>query len=250
VIRVLLADDQALVRAGFRMLVSSSPDMEIVGEAGDGEEAVRQVRSVQPEVVLMDIRMPNVDGLEATRRISAEPDLIGTRVLILTTFQLDEYVFDALRAGASGFLLKDCEPTELLQAIRIIASGDALLAPSVTRTLIAAFAAQPRRSAAKPAALAELTEREREVVARRRSAPGRSNEELNDRLVGAPTSPLACRRVAWSHWMNAISLEKNSDRRVRQVVEISGRRLPIICSEGGCIQRRPQDQPGQMVSGK
>ena len=185
-IRVLLADDQALVRAGFRMLVSSSPDMEIVGEAGDGQEAVRQVRSVRPDIVLMDIRMPNVDGLEATRRISADPDLIATRVLILTTFQLDEYVFDALRAGASGFLLKDCEPTELLQAIRIIASGDALLAPSVTRTLIAAFAAQPRRSAATPAALAELTEREREVMAL--VAAGRSNDEIAEDLVITPAT--------------------------------------------------------------
>ena len=161
-IRVLLADDQALLRGAFKVLLASEPDMEVVGEAADGQEAIHQVRSLRPDVVLMDIRMPHVDGLEATRVIARDPDLASTHVLVLTTFELDEYVFEALRAGASGFLLKECEPTELLQAIRIVARGEALLAPSVTRRLIAAFAAQPTRQRATPEALKDLTHRERE----------------------------------------------------------------------------------------
>jgi DNA-binding NarL/FixJ family response regulator len=181
VIRVLLADDQALVRAGFRVLLASEPDMHVVGEAADGEEALRQARSARPDVVLMDVRMPRMDGLEATRHIAAERELAATHVLILTTFEEDEYVFEAIRAGASGFLLKDCEPTELLHAVRVVASGEALLAPSVTRRLIAAFAAQPRRNTTVPAALAELTEREREVMAL--VAAGRSNDEIAADLV-------------------------------------------------------------------
>ncbi len=184
--RVLLADDQALVRAGFRVLLQSEADMQVVGEAADGDEAVRLARQVHPDVVLMDVRMPRVDGLEATRRIAGDPQLGGTRVLILTTFEIDEYVFDAIRAGASGFLLKDCEPTELLQAVRVVAAGEALLAPSVTRTLIAAFAAQPRRAQAPPAALAALTEREREVVAL--VAGGLSNDEIAEQLVITPAT--------------------------------------------------------------
>jgi DNA-binding NarL/FixJ family response regulator len=186
VIRVLLADDQALVRAGFRMLLASEPDMQVVGEAADGQEAVRQTRSVRPDVVLMDVRMPRMDGLEATHEIASDRDLSGTRVLILTTFELDQYVFDAIRAGASGFLLKDCEPIELLHAIRVVASGDALLAPSVTRRLIAEFAAQPRRNSATPAALAELTDREREVMGL--VAAGRSNDEIAEDLVITPAT--------------------------------------------------------------
>jgi len=186
VTRVLLADDQALVRAGFRVLLQSEADMQVVGEAADGDEAVRLARQVHPDVVLMDVRMPRVDGLEATRRIAGDPQLGGTRVLILTTFEIDEYVFDAIRAGASGFLLKDCEPTELLQAVRVVAAGEALLAPSVTRTLIAAFAAQPRRAQAPPAALAALTEREREVVAL--VAGGLSNDEIAEQLVITPAT--------------------------------------------------------------
>lgn len=184
--RVLLADDQALVRAGFRVLLQSEADMQVVGEAADGDEAVRLARQVHPDVVLMDVRMPRVDGLEATRRIAGDRQLSGTRVLILTTFEIDEYVFEAIRAGASGFLLKDCEPTELLQAVRVVAAGDALLAPSVTRTLIAAFAAQPRRAQAPPAVLAALTEREREVVAL--VAGGLSNDEIAEQLVITPAT--------------------------------------------------------------
>jgi len=186
VTRVLLADDQALVRAGFRVLLQSEADMQVVGEAADGDEAVRLARQVHPDVVLMDVRMPRVDGLEATRRIAGDRQLSGTRVLILTTFEIDEYVFEAIRAGASGFLLKDCEPTELLQAVRVVAAGDALLAPSVTRTLIAAFAAQPRRAQAPPAVLAALTEREREVVAL--VAGGLSNDEIAEQLVITPAT--------------------------------------------------------------
>ncbi len=183
---VLLADDQALVRAGFRVLLESEADMQVVGEAADGDEAVRLARQVHPDVVLMDVRMPRVDGLEATRRIAGDPQLNSTRVLILTTFEIDEYVFDAIRAGASGFLLKDCEPTELLQAVRVVAAGEALLAPSVTRTLIAAFAAQPRRAQTPPAVLAALTEREREVVAL--VAGGLSNDEIAEKLVITPAT--------------------------------------------------------------
>ena len=146
-ISVVIADDQALVRAGFRVLVDSEPDLEVVGEASTGEEAVAVVKATNPDVVLMDVRMPAMDGLEATRRILAPPNESATRILMLTTFDLDEYVFEAIRAGASGFLLKDTPPNELLLAIRVIAGGDALLAPSVTRRLIAEFASRPASSA-------------------------------------------------------------------------------------------------------
>jgi DNA-binding NarL/FixJ family response regulator len=183
VIRVLVADDQAAVRAGFVALIAAEDDMDVVGEASDGREAVDSARRVFPQLVLMDIRMPVLDGLEATRLICTDPTLADTRVLVLTTFDLDEYVYAALRAGASGFLLKDAGPAELLHAIRIVAAGDALLAPSITRRLIAEFAARPDPQT-PPAQLAELTEREREIL--RLVAAGLSNADIARRLVISP----------------------------------------------------------------
>jgi DNA-binding NarL/FixJ family response regulator len=178
VIRVLLADDQALVRAGFRSLLGDEPDIEVVGEAGDGDEAVALAYSSQPDVVLMDIRMPGTDGLAATRAIVANDRLAGVRIVILTTFDLDEYIFEALRSGASGFLVKDTEPAELLRAVRVVAAGDALLSPGVTRQLIAQFAA--RREPPSGSNLTGLTDREREVAAL--VATGLSNADIADRL--------------------------------------------------------------------
>jgi DNA-binding NarL/FixJ family response regulator len=186
VIRLVLADDQALVRAGFRLILEHEDDMAVVGEAGDGEAAVELVRASQPDVVLMDVRMPGVDGLEATRRIASDPTLGAIRVLILTTFELDEYVFEALRAGASGFLVKHTDPAELVRAVRAVAAGDALLSPSVTRRLIAEFVARPSRPPAQPASMAVLTDREREVVAL--VAEGLSNDGIAERLVVSPAT--------------------------------------------------------------
>jgi DNA-binding NarL/FixJ family response regulator len=184
-IRVLLADDQALVRAGFRALLDASAGITVVGEAADGAEAVRLAVELLPDVVLMDVRMPSVDGLEATRRIAADPRLAAVRVVILTTFELDEYVFEALRAGASGFLLKDTEPVELLRAVQVVAAGEALLSPSVTRRLVEEYATRSRR-APLAAELSRLTDREREVVAL--AAEGLTNEQIATRLVVSPAT--------------------------------------------------------------
>ncbi|MDL4775917.1 response regulator [Actinomadura xylanilytica] len=184
-IKVLLADDQILVRAGFRALLDAQADIEVAGEAGDGEEAVAQARRLRPDVILMDIRMPGTDGLEATRRIASDERLDGVRIVILTTFELDEYVFEALRGGASGFLVKDTEPVELIHAVRSVAAGDALLSPSVTRRLIAEFAARAK-APAPSTRLNALTDREREVMAL--VGEGLSNEEIAARLVVSPAT--------------------------------------------------------------
>jgi DNA-binding NarL/FixJ family response regulator len=184
-IRVAIADDQALVRAGFRMIVGSQPDMEVAGEAADGQEAIQLVRLERPDVILMDVRMPNVDGITATRKITSATGN-STRVVILTTYELDEYVFDALAAGASAFLLKAAPPEDLIRAVRVVAAGDALLAPSVTRRLIEEFAKRPEPAPQQPKQLGALTEREMEVL--HELARGLTNAEIASRLHVSETT--------------------------------------------------------------
>ncbi len=185
-VRVVLADDQPLVRVGLRVLAESDGGIDVVGEAGNGAELVELARRTRPDVAVIDIRMPVMDGLEATRRLAQEPSLADTRVLILTTFEIDEYVFEALRAGASGFLLKDEEPTELLRAIRVVAAGESLLSPSVTRRLVETFAGRPPAAAPNLGLLKGLTEREREVVAL--VGAGLDNDSIARRLVMSPAT--------------------------------------------------------------
>jgi DNA-binding NarL/FixJ family response regulator len=186
VIRVVLADDQPLVRAGFRLILDAEDGITVIGEADDGRAAVTLARRERPDIVLMDIRMAGLDGLEATRLIVDDRTLAGVKILILTTFELDEYVFEALRSGASGFLVKHTQPAELIRAVREIAAGEALLSPSVTRRLIAEFSARPRRPGLTPSSMQVLTEREAEVVAL--VAQGMTNDEIAGELVVSPAT--------------------------------------------------------------
>ncbi|GII42822.1 DNA-binding response regulator [Planotetraspora phitsanulokensis] len=186
VLRVVLADDQVMIRSGLRALLTAEPGLEVVAEAGDGQQALAAARAHRPDVIVMDIRMPVLDGLAATRAIAADPELSDVRVLVLTTFDEDALVFEAIRAGAAGFLLKDAEPAELLRGIRVTAAGDALLSPQAARRLVTAFAAAPTPAGPVARALELLTSREREVVAL--VARGLSNEEIADRLVISPAT--------------------------------------------------------------
>jgi DNA-binding NarL/FixJ family response regulator len=215
-IRVVLADDQALVRAGFRSLLEAQNDIEVVGEAADGGDAVRLAADVRPDLVLMDIRMPGMDGLEATRRIAADERLGGVRVVILTTFGVDEYVFEAIRSGASGFLVKDTDPAELLQAVRVVAAGDALLSPGITRRLIEEFAARAKAPVSS-AELDQLTDREREVMAL--VAEGLSNDEIARRLYLSPAT-------AKTHVSRAMTKLRAHDRA----------QLVVIAYESGLVR--------------
>ncbi|WP_433414197.1 response regulator [Microtetraspora malaysiensis] len=219
-IRVLLADDQPLIRMGLRALLGSEPDIEVVGEAADGGEAVEMAADLLPDVVMMDVRMPVLDGIEATRRIVGDPRLAMVRVVILTMFELDEYVFQGLRAGASGFLVKDSDPAQLLQAVRVVAAGDALLSPGVTRRLIAEYAGRVVDAPATPE-LDVLTEREREVVAL--VAAGLSNQEIAERMVVSPAT-------AKTHVSRAMTKLSARDRA----------QLVVFAFDSGLVHPRPR----------
>lgn len=217
-IRVLLVDDQPLLRASFRALLDIEPDITVVGEAGDGQDAVTQAARLRPDVALIDVQMPNVDGIAATKAIADDPDLADVRVVILTNYALDQYVFTALRAGASGFLAKDCEPGELLRAVRTVADGDALLSPKVTKRLIAEFVAGPDTPAV-PVGLSGLTKRETEVV--RLVGLGMTNDEIAAHMVISVTT-------AKTHVSRALSKTKARDRA----------QLVVYAYETGLVQAR------------
>jgi DNA-binding NarL/FixJ family response regulator len=225
VIRVLLVDDQHLIRAGFRALLEAEDDMEVVGEAADGEQGVELAARHLPDVALVDVSMPKVDGIETTRRIAADPALAGVHVVILTNYGFDEYVFDALRAGAAGFLVKDIEPEDLLHAVRVAARGDALLAPSITRKLIDEFVAHPPEQG-RPAALAELTNREREIVTL--AARALSNDDIAERLTISPAT-------VKTHINRAMSKLAARDRA----------QLVVIAYESGLVAPRGANSPAE-----
>jgi DNA-binding NarL/FixJ family response regulator len=224
VIRVLVTDDQPLLRAGLRVLLESEPDITVVGEAADGEESVRLARETRPDVILMDIRMPGVDGLEATRRIAADEHLADVNVLILTTFDGDESLFEALRGGASGFLVKDSDPVELLKAVRLVAAGQALMSPAATRRLIEEFAAWPARPARGPDQLDELTDREREVMAL--VACGLANRQIAERLFISPAT-------AKTHVARAMAKLHAHDR--AQLVVLAYQTGLVVAGRAGAI---------------
>jgi DNA-binding NarL/FixJ family response regulator len=220
-IRVVLADDQTLIRAGFRSMIDSTEDMRVVGEAATGTEAVAVARTGRADVVLMDIRMPELDGLAATRAITEDDDLAGVRVLVLTTFEIDEYVFQALRAGASGFLGKSARPDELLDAIRTVARGDALLSPAATKSLIARFLSQPRQlDSAVPERLRALTERERELVGL--VATGLSNEDMAERLC-----------------LSALTVKTHVNRAMTKLGARDRAQLVVIAYQTGLVSTSP-----------
>ncbi|MFE9747986.1 response regulator [Saccharothrix saharensis] len=218
-IRVLLVDDQPLIRSGFRALLDIEDDIEVVAEAGDGSQALALVREHLPDIVLIDVQMPIMDGIEATRRIAADPALASVHVVILTNYGLDEYVFNALRAGAAGFLVKDIEPEDFLHAVRVAARGDALLAPSITRRLIHRYVTQPQPTPGRATALADLTNREREAVAL--VAQGLSNDEVADRMVISPLT-------AKTHVNRAMTKLHARDRA----------QLVVFAYESGLVARR------------
>ncbi|MEN9823185.1 MAG: hypothetical protein RLZ04_1611 [Actinomycetota bacterium] len=230
-IRVVLADDQALIRAGFRLLIDAAPDLTVVGEASDGDEAVEVVRATRADVVLMDIRMPGTDGIEATRRIISDDSLAGVKVIILTTFEIDQHVLDAIRAGASGFLGKGVEPTDLLDAIRVVAEGDALLSPQATRAMLAAFSQEMHSHAGSTetrdaqALLGLLTEREREVM--KLAAHGLTNEGIAERLYLSPLT-------AKTH-VNRAMMKLNARDRAQ---------LVVLAYQTGLV--RPGERPGDL----
>lgn len=219
-INVVLADDQSLVRAGFRVLLDTEEGFEVVGEAENGEDAVTTTRATMPDIVVMDVRMPGSDGIAATRTITEDPALAAVKVLVLTTFDIDEYVFAALRAGASGFLLKDIDPTELLRGLRTVADGEALLAPTVTRRLIAEFVARPEHAPPATNTLAGLTEREREVLSL--IARGMSNDEIATHLVISPAT-------ARTHVSRIMTKSRARDRA----------QLVVLAYESGLVTARP-----------